>query len=121
MTRINCIDPILLNDKALGAEYRELPRVIGLVLKDQARVNPAKIPDRYTLGKGHVKFFYDKVAYLADRYADIVEECLERGRKVQYPKLKLVGIQLERFKQWTPDREAIILSYERIKSRGGLR
>jgi hypothetical protein len=31
MTRINCIDPALLSDKHLGAEYRELPRIFNLV------------------------------------------------------------------------------------------
>ena len=33
MTRINCIAPALLNNKHLLAEYRELPRVFGLVKK----------------------------------------------------------------------------------------
>lgn len=31
MTRVNVVDPSLLSDKHLGAEYRELPRVFGEV------------------------------------------------------------------------------------------
>lgn len=125
MTRINCIDPILLNDAALGAEYRELPRVFGLVRKAAAKgLKPTdlKIPKNYTLGKGHVLFFYDKLLYLMLRYDnEIVPECRIRGRKVAYPTIDTTGIPVQWFGGWVPTREAIILNYERIKERGGLR
>lgn len=37
MTRINVIEPSRLSDQHLGAEYRELPRVFGLVRDAIAR------------------------------------------------------------------------------------
>jgi hypothetical protein len=36
-------------------------------------------PDKFTLGTGHVKFFYDKCGYLLDRYIMIYDECKRRG------------------------------------------
>ncbi len=34
---------------------------------------------QFTLGKGHVSFFYNKGWYLADRYRDLTEELRRRG------------------------------------------
>ena len=81
MTRINVIPPSELSRQHLGAEYRELPRIFGLVRKAILR---GEAPDRnaipaYTLGKGHVRFFYPLLGYLADRQATIVSEMLARG------------------------------------------
>jgi len=52
MTRINLVDPSTLHSKHLLAEYRELPRVFGLV--QQALLNhnglPRNRPANFTLG-----------------------------------------------------------------------
>lgn len=37
------------------------------------------IPERFTLNKGHVAFFYDKGLYLEQRYAEIKTELRLRG------------------------------------------
>ena len=42
------------------------------------------IPTQFTLGKGHVAFFYNKMLYLKNRYELLYQECLRRGYKVQY-------------------------------------
>ena len=76
MTRINLIPPSELCDKHLIAEMHELPRVFRL-----ARPCP-DAPKQYTLGKGHVKFFYDKIAFLHGRFIALVDEMLNRGFKV---------------------------------------
>lgn len=82
MTRINLVEPQQLTDKHLMAEYRELPRIFTAVLKLQEQgKTPADvdIPDHYVLGKGHMKFFYNKIAWLRDRYARLHHELQERG------------------------------------------
>ena len=38
----------------------------------------------FTLGKGHVAFFYDKLLYLKNRYEEIYQECLSRGFNMTY-------------------------------------
>jgi deoxyribonuclease (pyrimidine dimer) len=44
----------------------------------------SRIPREFTLGTGHVMFFYDKGSYLYDRYAEIKLELDARG--IQYSK-----------------------------------
>lgn len=88
MTRINLIDPSLLADQHLFAEFREIkmiPKALGrslrsLVHQEQGRFL-AKIPPTFTLNAGHVCFFYDKGLYLSNRYAAIRMELFRRGIK----------------------------------------
>lgn len=82
MTRINLLEPHQLTDKHLMAEYRELPRVFTAVLKlqDQGKVpSDIDIPERYVLGKGHIKFFYNKLEWLRLRYVELSAELGKRG------------------------------------------
>ena len=82
MTRINLVEPHQLTDKHLMAEYRELPRIFTAVLKLQAQgKTPADvvIPDHYVLGTGHMKFFYNKISWLIDRYSNLFQELTARG------------------------------------------
>lgn len=124
MTRINVIDPRLLSDKHLGAEYRELPRVFGLVRAAIARgLTPTQIqsPQIYTMGPGHVLFFYTRLLWVENRYYRLVEECKARGRTVEYPDPPSHGIPVEWFGDWKPTPAAIITNTDRIELRGGLR
>jgi len=41
------------------------------------------MPERFKLGAGHVKFFYNKLLYLKRRYTRLYEECIKRGFNVQ--------------------------------------
>jgi deoxyribonuclease (pyrimidine dimer) len=43
------------------------------------RAKVVNLPERFTLGAGHVKFFYNKLGYLRGRYADLLKECKRRG------------------------------------------
>jgi deoxyribonuclease (pyrimidine dimer) len=80
MTRINAtIKPSQLCDQHLLAEYRELPRIFTLANKKSASNSFEELPEKFTLGKGHVKFFYDKLYFLATRYEEIVKELQKRG------------------------------------------
>lgn len=81
MTRINCgIEPKELCDQHLLAEHREIKRIPNQIRK--GKCNFDGIPETFTLGNGHVKFFYNKLGYLLDRYVSLYEECKKRGFNV---------------------------------------
>lgn len=83
MTRINCGIPVEeLTNRHLLAEAREIKRIPNSVSKGRCNLN--NIPEQFTLGKGHVSFFYDKLLYLKNRYEKIYQECKNRGFKVSY-------------------------------------
>ena len=82
MTRINAgILPEDLTSKHLIAEHREIKRIPNCVGK--GKYNMDNIPDKFKLGTGHVKFFYNKLLYLKNRYRSLYEECIRRGFSVQ--------------------------------------
>ena len=78
MTRINCVPVETLHDKHLLAEYRELPRVFKLAYNANDKDFKQGV-DSYRMGAGHVKFFYNKLFYLADRHEKLVREMIDRG------------------------------------------
>ena len=82
MTRINVgVTPKELSNKHLIAEHREIKRIPNCISK--GKYNMSDQPDRFKLGTGHVKFFYDKLSYLKDRYISLYNECIYRGFNVQ--------------------------------------
>lgn len=81
MTRINAhINPLVLCDQHLLAEHREIKRIPNTIRSGKAKLTG--IPDTFSLGKGHVKFFYNKLGYLQNRYNDLYDECIRRGFNV---------------------------------------
>ena len=126
MTRINLVDPAYLSNEHLGAEYRELPRIFNLVRAVQAKglvPSDLKISTSYTLGTGHVRFFYNKLKWLQRRQQAIIQECLKRGRVVNFSDVEqlTVGIEKHWLGEWSPSREEIKINIARINERGGLR
>lgn len=122
MTRINLVPPSELSRLHLVAEYRELPRVFGLVRRHQSagrRPADLPIPDRYTLGRGHMMFFANKLRFLVRRQWSIVAEMRSRGYSVTHgnPDLLLEGISPEWQGDYVPDELAIRINRERIKER----
>ena len=82
MTRINVgIKPYELNNKLLLAELREIKRIPNAINSNRCNLN--NVPDVFTLGTGHVKFFYDKLLYLLNRYRSLRAEAISRGFNVQ--------------------------------------
>ncbi len=75
MVRINLLNPKNLSDQHLIAEYLEI-----MMLAGYARKHPSLdgIPERYCLGKGHIKFFKNKLKYLEKRHGLIKKEMLRR-------------------------------------------
>ncbi len=80
MTRINLIPVEELSDQHLMAEYRELPRIVNGVI--EGKFKPSNVPEHYILGTGHVKFFTNKILFLAARYRLLFAE-------LQYREFKL--------------------------------
>lgn len=119
MTRINLgISPKNLTDQHLMAELRELPRIFTAVKK---RIEDGKkfddIPKEFTLGTGHMKFFYDKCGYLADRHVSLRIEFMERY-KHQYdfdPNKSAVPNSV--FNDYNPTEKDRQLLIERISTR----
>lgn len=126
MTRINVIDPKELHNKHLMGEIHEITRVYGLVRKAQDRkINKynfkekIKPPVEYTMGTGHVKFFYDKLKYITDRYCALNEEARHRGYNVNpINKEELVnGIHDSWFGDYEPTVDAVIINKQRLDVR----
>lgn len=84
MTRINAgIPPRELTQRHLLAEHREIKRIPNTLAKRVQGTHISNIPQGFRLGTGHVKFFYDKIKYLHNRYQAIYEECRARGYNVR--------------------------------------
>lgn len=84
MTRVNAnIDPRLLKRVHLVAELREIT-MVPAALKRSLRTKSAdtvlrSIPKQFTLGAGHVKFFYNKIGFLQRRFNILCDEMERRG------------------------------------------
>ena len=122
MTRINCVPPSELHDKFLVAEYHELPRVYNLVRKAVARGHEPKdyaVFSEYTMGSGHVKFFYTRLKWLAERQTLLVEEMLRRKMRPQFVKFDelFAGIRRSWFGDWEPDEKALAANRARLAER----
>ena len=114
MTRINCVPVQELHYKHLVAEYRELPRVFKL-----ARIT-RRAPTEYTLGTGHVLFFYDKLGYLYRRQGELYEEMQRRGYKPTYSPASLYmeyGHKHWLWNEWEPTPEAMQINRKRLLER----
>lgn len=129
MTRINLIDPELLTDQHLFSEFREIkmvPKALSRSLAARGLSGVRNIiPERFTLNKGHVAFFYDKGLYLCKRYERIKAELRVRGIHFnelspfdpdrvyeQYPSL---------YMDYEPPEEAIQVITERLMQKIELR
>jgi len=116
MTRINCVPVKELCNKHLFAEWRELPRINSYIKKSLGSNNPIDIPPQYVLGTGHVKFFYNKLHYLTDRYTELTNELLEREYNINPKNLVLLDIPKWN-NSWEPTEEDMNLNRARIKDR----
>jgi deoxyribonuclease (pyrimidine dimer) len=76
MVRINIIKPRKLTDQHLIAEYNEILMLFGYVKKHPGTY---EVDHGYCLGKGHIRFFKDKLVYLKARHELIKQEMKKRG------------------------------------------
>ena len=116
MTRINVgIPPCKLADRHLLAEHREIKRIPNVIKKGKAKLSG--IPDHFTLGTGHVKFFYNKLNYLHLRYIDLRDECIARGFDITDYEDAFRGLPKELYGNWQPAEHDVNLIKERIAER----
>lgn len=113
MTRINLVDPSILTDQHLLAEYRELPRVFRQAISAYNSGRKLSIPLKYVLGPGHVKFFYDKLKFLKLRQEQIIKECKSRGFKIIFNTVDF-DIPIALYNDYIPTKEAVDLSKSRL-------
>lgn len=126
MTRINTVPVQELTNQHLLAEYKEIVRPFSLVRNAQAKgVNKYNlhskynVPSEYTLGTGHVLFFYNKLSYLLKRYNALQQELIARGYNINPVADKDLsdGIRSEWFGDYEPTQSALAINRERIAKR----
>ena len=120
MTRINCIPVSELCDQQLLGEWTE----IGHVFTKARPPKPGeRFPDQYTLGRGHVKFFYTRLPWLLRRSIQVYEELLFRGVHVDISihnaRCRTVAEKrsIIPYKLWTPTQADIELNRARVLER----
>ena len=116
MTRINVgIPPAELTNQHLIAEHREIKRIPNCIAK--GKYNMEGIPDKFKLGTGHVKFFYNKLLYLKNRYISLYNECIKRGFNVQNYIGAWDNVPQELMNDYTVEANDIIIIKQRIDER----
>ncbi|MFZ7224397.1 pyrimidine dimer DNA glycosylase/endonuclease V [Avibacterium avium] len=115
MTRINVVPPQELCDQHLLAEHRELTRIPNAVAK--GKYNLAGQPADYKLGEGHVRFFFNKLQFLKNRYDLLHQECKARGFNVQYFWPENLPQDPSLWQDYQPTENALTLNRERIQLR----
>ena len=126
ITRIDIVPVQELCQSHITSGIHEILRVFGLVRKAQASgINKynfhakKKPPTAYTLGTGHVLHFYNKLSWVADRYAALCAEHRRRGGNVNEISREelLDGIADWWQNDYTPTEEALAINRERIAER----
>lgn len=123
MTRINSnLPPSTLKRAHLMAELREIT-MVPASLKRSLRTRDGKsirsgIPNKFTLNKGHVTFFYDKLLFLVKRFHALADEMERRGYTPDRSRVVAFdGFDMEWMNDWqsTPADDKIV--QERIAFR----
>jgi len=131
MTRINCVHPSMLSDQHLLAAWKEYIRIITAVeklIEKGKAVDDIDIPEKYTFGAGHCKFFYNKLSYIRDLIHDVYNEMYHQRRmKVNHDIISSVEERFEKIlsiknggkwcASWKPTPEDIYLNMARLVER----
>ena len=115
MTRINLVPPSELCDQHLLAEHRELTRIPNAIAR--GKFNLVGQPADYKLGEGHVKFFFNKLTFLKNRYDLLHQECKRRNFKVSYIWPENLTQDPNLWQDYLPTEEALSINRQRIKER----
>lgn len=105
-----------LTDQHLVAEIKEINQLAGQFRKSMgSKKGLHGIPKTFCLGKGHVKFFYDKGKFLRQRFIELQLEAVRRGFKAEAA-FSDAWSHLEPYNNdWVPTQQDIVLSEERIR------
>ncbi len=116
MARVNSgVSPALLSDQHLVAESVEITMIVGSLRLNKYEIK-GNVPDKYTLGKGHINFFKDKLVYLQKRLREVNDEMIRRGFKPG-TKLDLDEFPDKYKNDWTPNLEDTMQLRLRITDR----
>ena len=116
MTRINSgIPSAELLDMHLLAEHREIKRIPNCIKKGRYCLDG--IPNKFKMGSGHVKFFYNKLKYLHERYLELHSECVSRGFNVTDYNDCFSDLPSDLYNDFTPTDDDRKLIRERIAER----
>jgi deoxyribonuclease (pyrimidine dimer) len=87
-----------------------------------ARKYPAlsEIPVEYCLGKGHIKFFKNKLKYLEKRHELLKKEMRRRGFNVR-KKINLKGFPKEMTRDWKAEEKDVEIIKKRLKEKINLK
>lgn len=107
------VNPAILTDQHLIAEYRELLIPVGQLIHLNWE-SKTPIPPTLKLGKGHVSFWRDKQLYLKRRHEAIVKEMLIRGFKPNYTFWNIKDIPPQFLNDWNPTFEDSTIIRKRI-------
>ena len=123
MTRINAgIVPSRLVDAHAFIEYRELTRIPSAVLARTPVV--AKLPPTFRLGEGHMRFFYNKIEYIYNKYITVHDDVVARGYTLNQDIVERNLANFDRIRKTLPhlwnnynDKADAVLLRERIAER----
>jgi deoxyribonuclease (pyrimidine dimer) len=113
MVRVNLVNPKKLADQHLVAEYDEI-LMLTAYIKNYPELEG--ISEKYCLGKGHMKFFKNKLIYLKRRHEDLKSEMRKRNFKTT-KSINLNLFRKENKGNWKPTKEDMDLITKRITSR----
>lgn len=123
MTRINVVPVQELTRQHLVAEYREimrLPKNLSTALnRKSSPFSFDEIPSQYKLGKGHVKFFFNKFKFLENRFKQLLDEMDSRGYTANFRDSTMFKVSPEFYGDYSPTPEALEINRQRIKERLG--
>lgn len=109
MVRVNLVHPRYLTDQHLIAEYNEILMLMAYV----RRYPSIDAIHRFTLGKGHMRFFKDKLLYLKRRHDALREEMHVRGYRAE----KVIYLDIyprELINDWIPGEDDLNIVKARI-------
>lgn len=115
MTRVNTVSPRVLTNEHLVVELRELSRIPNAIAEGRAIVN--NLPTYYSMGEGHVKFFYDKLLFIKFRHDALRVEYKKRTGKDYSFKIDLKGFPRQLCNNWTPSKEDKLVNYARLREK----
>ena len=125
MVRINLIEPSHLSDQHLLAEWVEIQMLMKSLynkLQTKSVEEVCKnIPDTYRLGKGHIKFFENKLSYLFTRLNLIHNTMLNRGfnpnKQIIMDLFEMLSPYRELFNGWIAGSNDYLFIIERLRDR----
>lgn len=124
MTRINLVPPEELFDQHAMAEYREirlLTENIRRSFNSKRGVSKDRIPKKFTLMDGHIRFFWDKGLYISKRYQQLRQELLKRGYQLTHDTIDESVWPEGYFNDWTPTEEDMAIVRKRIADKVALK